>query len=93
MMTMQEELLTIAQVSTRLKISREQVDRFIKSGRLVAYDMGSGKQHHWRVAESDLRAFLNSRQSSTAEPVKDNSVQPIKISAFVEKVLRLRSAN
>ena len=50
-----DELLTIAEVATYLKVSRRTAWRWCKSGRLSASKIG----HQWRVARSDLEKFIH----------------------------------
>lgn len=49
-----EQLLTIAEVATYLKLSRRTAWRWCKSGRLRAFKVG----HQWRVAQQDLEDFV-----------------------------------
>ncbi len=50
-----DELLTIAEVATYLKVSRRTAWRWCKSGRLPAGKIG----HQWRVTRSDLENFVH----------------------------------
>lgn len=51
--------LTAPQVAKRLRVERMQVYRLISSGRLTAYNFGSGrKQACWRVREDDLEDYI-----------------------------------
>ena len=49
-----DELLTIAEVASYLKVSRRTAWRWCKGGRLRARKVG----HQWRVARSDLEKFI-----------------------------------
>lgn len=51
-----EELLTVREVSERLKIHQETVRRWIKSGRLKAISLGSDKAG-WRIPVSEIERF------------------------------------
>lgn len=52
-----EELLTVAEVATYLKLSRRTAWRWCKKGDLPAIKVG----HQWRVARSDLENFVHRR--------------------------------
>ncbi|NJN99663.1 MAG: helix-turn-helix domain-containing protein [Anaerolineales bacterium] len=52
-----EELLTLAEVATYLKLSRRTAWRWCKQGDLPAIKVG----HQWRVARSDLENFVHRR--------------------------------
>lgn len=52
-----DELLTIAEVATYLKLSRRTAWRWCKSGHLPAIKVG----HQWRIAKSDLENFIRYR--------------------------------
>jgi len=49
-----DRLLTVEQVAKRLQMSKMTVYRYIKMGKLVAYDLGK----EYRIKESDLEEFL-----------------------------------
>ena len=51
-------LLTIPQTAKVFQVSEKKVRRLIKSGKLVAYRIG----HQLRIAEEDLRRFLQQRR-------------------------------
>ncbi len=53
------DLLTTIQVAERLGLSRKSVNDFINQGRLKAT---KGKQNHNFVSESDLQAFIETRE-------------------------------
>lgn len=55
---MNDELLTIEEVTARLKVSSMTVYRYIKSGKLVAYKL----EQKLRIKESDLVEYLNKRK-------------------------------
>lgn len=60
--------LTVAEVAARLSLSEETITAAIKSGALPASNVSQGKlRPRWRVSESDLAQWLESRQ---AVPVK-----------------------
>ncbi len=51
-------LLTIPQTAEVFQVSEKKVRRLIKTGELVAYRIG----HQLRIAEEDLRRFLQQRR-------------------------------
>lgn len=52
-------LLTIEQAAETLNVSERQVKRLIKSGRLKAVDLGSGKQRKLtRINPKDIEAMI-----------------------------------
>ena len=53
-----EDLLTIQQVVTQLKISDETIYRYIRLGKLRAIRVGG----LWRIPESELERFLYSKE-------------------------------
>jgi excisionase family DNA binding protein len=58
-MTGDDELLTTTEVAARLKVTRQTVQRLIKTGKLVASRVG----REWRVKHSELDAFLRAFQN------------------------------
>jgi excisionase family DNA binding protein len=57
--TPDDELLTTTEVATRLKVTRQTVQRLINAGDLVASRVG----REWRVKRSELDAFLKAFQN------------------------------
>jgi len=53
------ELLTVDEVAKEIKVHAETVRAWIRSGELVAVDIG-GK---YRITRSDLNAFLDKRKT------------------------------
>jgi len=53
----QEEYYTLEEIAERLKVSRRTVNRWIEDGKLTAVKFAPG-QGHIRVAESDLKEFV-----------------------------------
>ena len=53
----QEELLTVADIVARLKVHEETVRKWIRSGALPAFLMGSSRGGY-RVRRSDLEEFV-----------------------------------
>ena len=57
-----EEYWSVDEVAERLKVSGRTVRRWIEDGELVAIKLAPGMQGRVRIAESDLKAFLDSRR-------------------------------
>ena len=57
-----EEYYTLEEVAKRLKVSRRTVNRWIEDGELTAIKFAPGRGHV-RVAESDLKDFLERRRT------------------------------
>jgi excisionase family DNA binding protein len=53
-----EAYYTLAEIAQRLKVSYRTVYRWVQAKELPAYKLGT----EWRVAESDLQAFLQARK-------------------------------
>ena len=58
MQVVDEAYYTLAEIAQGLKVSYRTVYRWVQAGKLSAYKLGSD----WRVAESDLQAFLDVRK-------------------------------
>jgi excisionase family DNA binding protein len=55
---------TVQEVAERLEVSQATVRQWIKSGALRAIDIGKG----WRIADTDLAAFLKTRETKPRSP-------------------------
>ena len=55
-----DELLTVREITQRLKVHEETVRRWIREGELPAILLGSSKGGY-RVKDSDLNAFLSAQ--------------------------------
>ena len=67
-----DEFLTVEQVARELKVNPETVRGWIRSGELVAIDLGG-----YRIARSDLNDFLERRKKPRGkrhgnEPAQDD---------------------
>jgi excisionase family DNA binding protein len=63
-------LLTVADVSARLKVSADQILAFIKSGQLRATNIGMGtRRPRWRIDPEALDQFLAARTATTKRVV------------------------
>ena len=73
-MAMNNKLLTLEQVAEHLGVHRDTVYKLVRSGRLPALQLG-GRKAGWRVAEDDLRQFIDEGKSATSEAIgrKDDS--------------------
>jgi excisionase family DNA binding protein len=56
---MDERVLTVNQVAERLQVDVQTVRRWLRNGEIVGIPFGG--RTGWRVAESELRAFLDRR--------------------------------
>jgi excisionase family DNA binding protein len=56
----EERLFTVAQVAERLQVNPETVRRWLRTGELRGILLG--RKAGFRVAESDLKAFIDSRK-------------------------------
>ena len=50
---------TTSEIASILSLTQRSIYKFIDSGELKAIKLGS-----WRIAEEDLQAFLNSRETN-----------------------------
>ncbi|MFM8187129.1 MAG: helix-turn-helix domain-containing protein, partial [Pirellula sp.] len=67
-----QKLLSIAEVSRSLGTNENKILNLIRSGELSAINVaqnGNGKRPRWRIAGSDLDAFLESRKTATSPQV------------------------
>jgi len=63
-----EKLLTPGEVAARVGVSRDTVYRWIGNEDLAAVDLSAGEQRaRWRISESELRRFLDSRAIGRTE--------------------------
>lgn len=67
MLKMDETYLTLDQVAEKLQVSRRTVNRWIEAGNLVVIRL-SAQAGSVRVAESDLRAFIDARRTRPSSP-------------------------
>ncbi len=68
--TERERFYTLSEVARRLEVSDQSVRRWVKAGELKAYK----PKKEYRIAESDLREFLEERQAGplgSATPLQD----------------------
>jgi excisionase family DNA binding protein len=59
MLAVDERYMTLPELAERLKVSRQTVYRWVRSGDLHAYKVG----HDYRITESDLKEFLQQRSN------------------------------
>lgn len=57
------ELYTIEQIAEKLKVHDRTVRRYIKSGDLLAVNLGSESQPNWRIQEDDFLSFLEKKKT------------------------------
>lgn len=61
-MTSSNEIIyTVDEIANYLKVDGFSVRRWITEGKLKAFKLGKGAKAHWRVKESDLNKFMESR--------------------------------
>lgn len=60
----QEKLLTPAQVAERLQIHERTVTRWLRDGYMRGFKLGK----EWRIAPSDLQAFMESHSNQARFP-------------------------
>jgi excisionase family DNA binding protein len=58
--------LDVKAAAAELSISPDQLKKLIFSGDLPAVDVGIGSRSFWRVARTDLEAWLTKRHQATA---------------------------
>ena len=54
----QERFLTVDQVAERLQLSKMTIYRYLKAGKIAAYDLGK----EYRIKQSDLEEFLEKKR-------------------------------
>lgn len=59
---MSDDLMTVDEVAKELRVNSRKVYQFVQSGELVAANIGTGERKIFRIARSDLEAFLQSRR-------------------------------
>ena len=62
MIAMDETYYTLDEIAEKLKVSRRTVNRWVAAGTIRAYRL-SAQAGNVRVADSDLRKFLEERQN------------------------------
>jgi excisionase family DNA binding protein len=60
----QDRYQTVQELAERLDVSEATVRQWIRGGALRAIDIGKG----WRIAETDLAAFLKARETLPRRP-------------------------
>ncbi len=59
MPVVQETYYTLQEVAERLRVSYRTVYRWVRSGKLPAYQLGQ----EWRITDEDLKRFLEARRT------------------------------
>ena len=62
---MADELLTVPEVATMLKLNEQTVRRWLRTGRLPGISLGS-RQAGWRVRQSDIEQLLEDPRGEVA---------------------------
>lgn len=60
---MNEILLTVDEVAKELRVNPRKIYQLIQSGELIAANIGTEDRKIFRIARSDLNAFLQSRRN------------------------------
>jgi len=61
----EEKFYTVPEVAKMLKVSERSINRYIKSGKLIASKIG-----WWRIKKSDLEDFLNKTSNLSSQKKK-----------------------
>ena len=59
-----DEILTISQTATYLKLSEKTIRRLIKDNKLIASRVGD---RNWRIKKVDIEKYLNNHINGTKE--------------------------
>ena len=62
---MTERVLTVNQVAERLQVNVQTVRRWLRNGELIGTPIGG--RTGWRVAESEIQAFLDRRRMARVD--------------------------
>ena len=62
---MNERVLTVNQVAERLQVNVQTVRRWLRNGELIGTPIGG--RTGWRVAESEIQAFLDRRRMARSD--------------------------
>lgn len=65
-------LLTVEEAAEYLKIHPHVLRRWLREGKLPGIKLGN----HWRIDESDLKAFLESQKKKSSNPACGNGKLP-----------------
>jgi excisionase family DNA binding protein len=64
-----EDLMTVAEVATRVRITEYTVRHWLQTGRLKGYRPG-GNRAGWRIRKSDFDQFLEASVNNQAQQLK-----------------------
>lgn len=59
---MSDNLMTVDEVARELRVNSRKVYQFIRSGELIATNIGTEGRKIFRIARSDFEAFLQARR-------------------------------
>lgn len=76
------QFLSTREVANRLSVTTDQVIALIRSGRLVAVNVGIGRKPRWRILEDDLHTFLAA--ASVRPPVRVTRSRKVKQPDVIE---------
>jgi two-component system response regulator VicR len=60
------KFLTREEVAKYLRVHPRTIERWLKSGTLKGYKLGTGKTSLWRISEDELKKFL---EKNKAKPI------------------------
>lgn len=60
------QMLSIKDVAAELAISKQAAHHLVQTGALAAIDVGRGTKSYWRVAHTDLAAYIERERERTA---------------------------
>lgn len=59
-----DDLVTVPEAATRLRVDQETIRRWLRSGRLQGINLGPGKGR-WRIRAAELDRFLIEREQQS----------------------------
>jgi len=71
-----DELMTLSEMAVKLRISRSQARRLLKSGRVPFLNVGAGNREQPRIRRSDMDAFMQPKRASML-PGKNSETAPL----------------
>lgn len=76
----QKELMSVAEVSKYIGVSKDKVLYWINTKKLVASNVGEGKSRpRWKIRIDDVEVFLKNRSNRMKhEPSKKQAKSPVK---------------
>lgn len=80
------QFLTTSQAAERLAVTIEQIVTMIRTGNLRAINISVGSKSRWRIASSDLEAFIAARthKPSPVQPRRRRKMPAPKVDYFAD---------